>query len=149
MAGSVNKVILVGNLGADPELRHTQNGDAVVNVGLATNEKWKGKDGKQNERVEWHRLTVFGKTAEIVAEYLHKGSKVYVEGQLRTREWKDKEGVQRYSTEVVVTPFGSQLVMLDPKEHREPENDKPLDHNDEQDGGRGLDDEIPFAPEVR
>ena len=97
---SVNKVILVGNLGKDPELRYTQGGDPVVNFTVATNEKWKDKDGHPQERVEWHRIVVWGRSAENCAEYLQKGSSVYVEGRLQTREWEDKDGNKRRTTEI-------------------------------------------------
>ena len=107
--GSVNKVILVGNLGADPELRHTSSGSAVVNVSVATSEQWKDKNtGERQERTEWHRVVFFQRLAEIVEQYLHKGSKVYVEGQLRTRSW-EQDGVKRYSTEIVAR----EMQMLD------------------------------------
>ena len=98
---SVNKVILIGNLGADPETRYLPSGDAVTNIRIATTEKWKDKGGEQQEHTEWHRIAFFGKTAEIAGEYLKKGSPVYVEGRIRTRKWQDKEGQDRYSTEIV------------------------------------------------
>ena len=98
---SVNKVILIGNLGADPETRYLPSGDAVTNIRIATSEKWKDKSGEQQEHTEWHRIAFFGKTAEIAGEYLKKGSPVYVEGRIRTRKWQDKEGQERYSTEIV------------------------------------------------
>ena len=97
---SVNKVILVGNLGRDPELRYTQNGSAVANFTVATNERWRDKDGNNQERTEWHRIVVWGKTAENCAQYLAKGRSVYVEGRLQTREWEDKEGNKRQTTEI-------------------------------------------------
>ena len=97
---SVNKVILIGNLGRDPELRYTQSGSAVANFTLATNEKWRDKDGNNQERTEWHRVVVWGRTAENCAQYLHKGSSVYVEGRLQTREWEDKDGNKRNTTEI-------------------------------------------------
>ena len=99
---SVNKVILIGNLGADPETRYLPSGDAVTNIRIATSEKWKDKSGDQQEHTEWHRIAFFGKLAEIAGEYLKKGSPVYVEGRIRTRKWQDKEsGQDRYSTEIV------------------------------------------------
>jgi single-strand DNA-binding protein len=98
---SVNKVILIGNLGADPETRYLPSGDAVTNIRIATSEKWKDKSGEQQEHTEWHRIAFFGKTAEIAGEYLKKGSPVYVEGRIRTRKWQDKEGQERFSTEIV------------------------------------------------
>jgi single-strand DNA-binding protein len=98
---SVNKVILIGNLGADPETRYLPSGDAVTNIRIATTENFKDKQGQKQEHTEWHRVSFFGKTAEIAAEYLKKGSPVYVEGRIRTRKWQDKEGQDRYSTEIV------------------------------------------------
>ena len=98
---SVNKVILIGNLGADPETRYLPSGDAVANIRIATSEKWKDKSGEQQEHTEWHRIAFFGKLAEIAGEYLKKGSQVYVEGRLQTRKWQDKEGQDKYSTEIV------------------------------------------------
>ena len=98
---SVNKVILVGNLGRDPETRYLPSGDAVANISIATSEKWKDKSGETQEHTEWHRVAFFGKLAEIAGEYLKKGSSVYVEGRIRTRKWQDKEGQDKYSTEIV------------------------------------------------
>src|SRR3954449_7872962 len=98
---SVNKVILIGNLGADPETRYLPSGDAVTNIRIATTENWKDKGGEKQEHTEWHRIAFFGKTAEIAGEYLKKGSPVYVEGRIRTRKWQDKDGQERYSTEIV------------------------------------------------
>ena len=107
MAGSgVNKVILIGNLGKDPEVRYTPGGQAVANFTIATNENWTGKDGQKQERTEWHRIVVWGKTAEICGEYLSKGRQVYIEGRLQTREWTNKEGQKQYTTEVVANPVG-------------------------------------------
>jgi len=102
MARGVNKVILVGNLGADPETRYMPSGSAVTNIRIATSESWKDKtSGEQQERTEWHSIAFFGRLAEIAAEYLRKGSQVYVEGRLRTRKWQDKQGADRWSTEVI------------------------------------------------
>ncbi|MEJ2093882.1 MAG: single-stranded DNA-binding protein [Gammaproteobacteria bacterium] len=102
MARGVNKVILIGNLGNDPDIRYTQGGAAVANISLATAESWRDKDsGEQQERTEWHRIVFFGRLAEIVGEYLKKGSQIYVEGRLQTRKWQDKEGKDRYTTEIV------------------------------------------------
>src|ERR687890_1446146 len=98
---SVNKVILVGNLGRDPETRYMPDGGAITNVSIATTENWKDKNGEKQEKTEWHRVAFFGKLAEIAGEYLRKGSPVYVEGRIRTRKWQDKEGQERYSTEIV------------------------------------------------
>lgn len=99
---SVNKVILVARLGKDPELRYTPSGAAVVNVTAATSRKWKGKDGTPNEETEWHRLTAYDRIAEIIGEYLKKGSLAYFEGRLKTRKWQDKDGADKYTTEIVV-----------------------------------------------
>jgi single-strand DNA-binding protein len=101
MAGGVNKVILLGNLGADPEVRFTPGGQAVANFRVATNESWTDKQGQKQERTEWHRIVVWGKLAELCGEYLKKGRQAYVEGRLQTREWNDKEGKKNYTTEVV------------------------------------------------
>src|SRR3982751_260257 len=98
---SVNKVILIGNLGADPETRYLPSGDAVTNIRIATTDTWKDKSGEKQEHTEWHRVSFFGKLAEIAGEYLKKGSPVYVEGRIRTRKWQDKEGQDRYTTEIV------------------------------------------------
>ena len=98
---SVNKVILIGNLGRDPELRYTQGGQAVANFTLATNERFSSKDGEKQERTEWHRIVAWGRTGELCAQYLSKGRSVYLEGRLQTREWEDKEGQKRRTTEVV------------------------------------------------
>jgi len=115
MAGSVNKVILIGNLGRDPEVRSTQSGGKVVNLNLATSENWKDKNtGDRQERTEWHRVVIFNeRLGEVAERYLKKGSKVYVEGQLQTRKWTDKEGQERYTTEVVVGRFKGELTLLD------------------------------------
>src|SRR4249920_15773 len=107
MAGSVNKVILVGNIGEDPEVRHTQDGRPIVNLRLATSESWRDKaTGERKERTEWHRVVIFNENlAKIAEQYLKKGSKVYLEGQLQTRKWTDQQGVEKYSTEVVLQGF--------------------------------------------
>ncbi len=98
---SVNRVILIGNLGADPEVRYMPSGDAITNIRLATTDTWKDKNGEKQERTEWHRVSFFSKLAEIAGEYLKKGSQVYIEGRLQTRKWQDKDGQDRYTTEVV------------------------------------------------
>ena len=98
---SVNKAIVLGNLGADPDLRHISNGTAVVNFRLATNERWNDKNGETQERTEWHRVIAWGKLAEICGQYLKKGASVYIEGKLQTRQWEDQDGVKRYTTEIV------------------------------------------------
>ena len=115
MAGSVNKVILIGNLGADPEVRTFQNGGKVCNLRIATSENWKDRNtGERRERTEWHSVAIFSEPLARVAEqYLRKGSKVYIEGQLETRKWQDQSGQDRYSTEVVLRPYRSELTMLD------------------------------------
>lgn len=115
MAGSVNKVILIGNLGADPETRSFQNGGKVCNLRIATSERWRDKNtGENQERTQWHQVAIFSEPLVRVAEqYLRKGSKVYIEGQLETRKWQDQSGADRYSTEVVLRPYRSELTMLD------------------------------------
>jgi len=115
MAGSVNKVIIIGNLGRDPETRTFQNGGKVCNLRIATSEQWKDKNtGERREKTEWHSVAIFSEPLARVAEqYLRKGSKVYIEGQLETRKWQDQSGQDRYSTEVVLRPYRSELTMLD------------------------------------
>ena len=115
MAGSVNKVILVGNLGADPEVRTTQDGRPIVNLRIATSENWRDRNsGERRERTEWHRVVIFSEgLAKVAEQYLRKGSKVYLEGQLQTRKWQDQSGQDRYSTEIVLQGFNSTLTMLD------------------------------------
>jgi single-strand DNA-binding protein len=115
MAGSVNKVILIGNLGADPEIRRLPDGRPVANLRIATSESWRDKaSGERKEKTEWHRVVIFNEgLCRIVEQYVKKGSKVYLEGQLQTRKYTDKDGVEKYSTEVVLQGFNSQLTMLD------------------------------------
>jgi single-strand DNA-binding protein len=115
MSGSVNKVILIGNLGADPEVRRTNDGRPIVNLRIATSETWRDKSsGERKERTEWHRVVIFSEPlAKVAEQYLKKGAKVYLEGQLQTRKWEDQNGQERYSTEVVLQGFNSQLTMLD------------------------------------
>jgi single-strand DNA-binding protein len=115
MAGSVNKVILIGNLGADPEIRRTQDGRPIANLRVATSESWRDKNtGERKEKTEWHRVVIFNEgLCKIAEQYLKKGSKVYLEGALQTRKWQDKDGQDKYSTEVVLQGFNSQLTMLD------------------------------------
>lgn len=117
MAGSVNKVIIVGNLGQDPEVRNFQNGGKIANLRIATSESWKDKtSGERKERTEWHTVAIYSEPLVSVAEqYLRKGSKVYIEGQLETRKWQDQQGNDRYSTEIALRPFRSELHMLDVK----------------------------------
>lgn len=115
MAGSVNKVILVGNLGKDPEVRHTQDGKPIVNLSVATSENWRDKtSGERREKTEWHRVVIFSEgLARVAEQYLRKGAKIYIEGQLQTRKWQDKDGQDRYSTEVVLQGPGATMTMLD------------------------------------
>ncbi len=115
MAGSVNKVILIGNLGNDPDVRQTSSGKPVVNLSIATSESWKDRNtGERQTRTEWHRVVIFSEgLARIAEQYLKKGSKVYIEGQLQTRKWQDKEGNDKYTTEIVLQGFNSTLTMLD------------------------------------
>ena len=115
MAGSVNKVILVGNLGADPEIRRTQDGRPIANLRIATSESWRDKNtGERKEKTEWHRVVVFNEgLCKVIEQYVKKGSKVYIEGALQTRKWTDQSGQERYSTEVVLQGFNSTLTMLD------------------------------------
>lgn len=119
MAKGINKVILIGNLGFDPEVRQLNSGSTAASFNLATGEKWKDKNGEEQERTEWHRVVLFGRLGEIAAEYLHKGSKAYIEGSLRTRKWQDKEGVEHYTTEII----GKELQLLDgkPQEGNKPQ----------------------------
>ena len=115
MAGSINKVILVGNLGADPRVSNTQSGTKIVNFNLATSDRWRDKaTGEMNEKTEWHRVVIFNpQLAETAELYLHKGSKVYIEGQLQTRRWEDNSGQEKFTTEVVLQNFSGTLVLLD------------------------------------
>ena len=115
MAGSVNKVILVGNLGKDPEVRNTQDGSKIVNLTLATSETWNDRaSGEKKEKTEWHRVVIFNdRTADVAERFLKKGAKIYVEGSLQTRKWTDQQGQERYTTEVVIGRFNGQLTMLD------------------------------------
>jgi single-strand DNA-binding protein len=166
MAGSVNKVILVGNLGRDPEIRSTQDGTRVANLSVATSESWRDKaSGERKERTEWHRVVIFNdKLVEIVEKYLKKGAKVYLEGALQTRKWTDNSGQERYSTEVVLQRYRGELTMLDGRSGGGDSGgyaDEPAQEFATAGGGRGagmggggrserrpaaqeLDDEIPF-----
>jgi single-strand DNA-binding protein len=159
MAGSVNKVILVGNLGKDPEVRNTQAGQKIVNFTMATSDTWNDKmSGERKERTEWHRVVIFNENlAKIAEQYLKKGSKVYLEGQLQTRKWQDQSGQDRYSTEVVLQQFRGELTLLDSRQgagggDREPAGASAGDfgRSGPLGGGGGrsfdkeLDDEIPF-----
>jgi len=154
MAGSVNKVILVGNLGRDPEVRSTQDGTKVANLSLATSESWRDKNsGERRERTEWHRVAIFNERLVDVAEkYLKKGSKIYIEGQLQTRKWTDQSGQERYTTEVVLSRFRGELTMLDGRGAGAGGEagdggglSEPTGQGGRSGGGGGeLDDEIPF-----
>ncbi len=143
---SVNKVILVGNLGRDPEVRTFQNGGKVCNLRVATSETWKDKEsGERKERSEWHSVAIFSEPLARTAEqYLRKGSKVYLEGQLENRKWQDQSGADRYSTEVVLRPYGSKLVMLDGKPPSDDIPRQPPQGGGYGGGSGGIDDEIPF-----
>lgn len=161
MAGSINKVILIGNLGADPEIRHTQDGRPVANLRVATSESWRDKSsGERRERTEWHRVVIFNEgLCRIAEQYLRKGSKVYLEGQLQTRKW-EKDGVDHYSTEVVLQGFNSTLTMLDGRSQGEGGDDfassstsssngdfgnaGPMEQSKAKSFDKELDDEIPF-----
>lgn len=127
MAGSVNKVILIGNVGKDPEVRTMQNGSKVANISLATSDSWKDKSsGEKKEKTEWHRVVIFGNLADIAERFVKKGSKIYVCGQLQNRKWTDKDGADKYSTEVVLQGFNSELTLLDGKAAGE---DRPVADN--------------------
>lgn len=144
MAGSLNLCQFIGNLGRDPEIRHTSNGDKIANLSLAVSERWKDSGGQQKEKTEWVRIVVFNKNvADVCERFLSKGSKIYVSGQLQTRKWTDNNGQDRYSTEVVLGRFKGELTMLDGRQDSQQSNDwsSPSEsqqhHND-------LDDDIPF-----
>ena len=131
MARGINKVILIGNVGGKPDLRYLPNGNAVTNLTLATSDSWKDKQsGQMQERTEWHRVSLFGKVAEVAGQYLRKGSKVYIEGRLQTREW-EKDGVKRYTTEVVVD-MGGTMQMLDSREDSGAQNANRASQNSQQ-----------------
>ena len=152
MSGSVNKVILIGHLGADPEARSMSNGDPVVNLRLATSERWKDKEsGEKREKTEWHRIVIFDpQLCKVAEQYLRKGSLVYLEGQLQTRKWTDQQGNDKYSTEVVLKRFNSALQMLDSREGGERGNEREYQPSQQeiQQEVRGLkrdlDEDIPF-----
>ena len=146
MAGSVNKVILVGNLGKDPEVRRMTSGDPVVNLSVATSESWRDKaSGERKEKTEWHRVVIFNKNlAEVAEKYLRKGSKVYVEGQLQTRKWTDKDGAEKYSTEVVLQNFRGELTMLDGRNGGEGGGSRGAGEAPASFQRDEMDDEIPF-----
>ena len=157
MAGSVNKVILIGNLGADPEIRRTQDGRPIANLRIATSESWRDKNtGERREKTEWHRVVVFNEgLCKVIEQYVKKGSKVYIEGALQTRKWTDQSGVEKYSTEIVLQGFNSTLTMLDGRSGGGSGGGSGGDYGGDFGGGSGggssrgsfsqdLDDEIPF-----
>ncbi len=156
MAGSVNKVILVGNLGRDPEIRSTQDGREIANLAIATSDSWKDKNtGERKEKTEWHRVVIFNDgLVNVVKNYLKKGAKVYIEGQLQTRKWTDKDGQEKYSTEVVLQGFSSVLTMLDGANKGGSENagagnynqsySQPASTQGQKAPSELMDDEIPF-----
>ena len=147
MAGSVNKVILVGNLGADPEARSLGSGGEVVNLRLATTESWNDRDGQRQERTEWHRVVIFNENlGKVAKQYARKGSKLYIEGQLQTRKWQDQSGQDKYSTEVVLQGFNSNLTMLDGRGDNAGGGDAARTPAPAQGGGFSddLDDDVPF-----
>lgn len=150
MAGSVNKVILVGNLGRDPEVRHTQDGTPIVNFTLATSDQWRDRaSGERRERTEWHRIVIFNeRLGEVAQKYLRKGSKIYLEGQLQTRKWTDQQGQERTTTEVVLQRFRGELTMLDSRGGGaggvEDESAAGYAAGPTGGGDSDLDDEIPF-----
>jgi single-strand DNA-binding protein len=151
MAGSVNKVILVGNLGKDPEVRNTQSGDKIVSFNLATSETWTDKaSGERKERTEWHRIVVFNtQIADVAERYLKKGAKVYVEGALQTRKWSDQQGVERFATEVVLARFKGEMTMLSSGNgSRQGANESGTGGGYLPRGAGGIDDDIPFAPQI-
>lgn len=155
MAGSLNKVMLIGNLGADPEVRNLPNGGKVVNMTIATSETWRDKNtGEKKEKTEWHRIVVFNEgLVKVIEQYLHKGDKVYLEGQLQTRKWTDQAGVEKYSTEVVLANFGGTMTMLQTKgdgdggqrssSQQSKQNNPPRQSSQPAFDG-GMDDDIPF-----
>jgi len=158
MSQSVNKVIILGNLARDPETRSFANGNKVVNLRIATSERWRDKQsGERKERTEWHSVAIFSEPlANIAEQYLRKGSKVYVEGQLETRKWQDQSGQDRYTTEIVLRPFRSALTLLDGPRGQEAAAQQPQDRSSGGrdpgsygSGGHAIDDEIPFSPEWR
>ena len=146
----INKVILVGNIGAKPEVKYSSNGSAIANLSVATSETWNDKNsGEKQEKTEWHRVSLYGKLAEIAGQYLDKGSKVYVEGKLQTRKWQDQSGQDRYTTEIVVSGYGGTLQMLDRREgmaaggQSAPSNNMSNDTVEVADNS-GFEDDIPF-----
>ena len=144
----INKVILVGHLGQDPEVRYMPNGNAVANFSVATSESWKDKQtGETRDRTEWHRVVVFGKLAEIAGEYIKKGTQVYLEGQLQTRKWQDQSGQDRYTTEVVINPIGGTLQMLGSRENSADERGHNIQNNLSRQQNKNVPAPQPKAPE--
>jgi single-strand DNA-binding protein len=142
MAGSVNRVMLIGNLGRDPEIHSTKAGGKIANLTIATSESWKDKSGERQSRTEWHRVVIFNEALVKIAEnYLKKGSKVYVEGQLETRKWTDQAGVEKYTTEIVLRPYRGEITMLDGRGDGQAEQKAVAGSAS---GDNDLDDEIPF-----
>ena len=148
MAGSVNKVIIIGNLGRDPEARTFQSGGKVVNLRIATSESWKDKQtGERKERTEWHSVAIFDEgIGKIAEQYLRKGSTVYIEGQLETRKWQDQSGADKYTTEIALRPFRSTLTMIGGKPDGERDDREPQRGGAPAGGRSDMDQEIPFAP---
>lgn len=146
MAGSVNKVILVGNLGRDPEVRTTNSGGKIVNLNIATSETWKDRQsGERQERTEWHRVVIFNESlAEIAEKYLRKGSKIYLEGALQTRKWTDSDGAEKYSTEIVLQRYRGELTMLEGRSEGGGEQREERQEQTRRSAPADLDDEIPF-----
>ena len=153
MAGSINKVTLIGNLGGDPDVRSTQDGRSIVSFSVATSETWKDKNsGEKREKTEWHRVVIFNEgLGKIAQQYLNKGSKVYLEGQLQTRKWEDKSGQEKYTTEVVIQNYSGNLTLLDSRNDNSSQNsqisDNKNDFNDTSskiEENNEFDDEIPF-----
>ncbi len=145
MSGSVNKVILIGNLGRDPEVRTMQNGNKLCNLSVATSDSWKDKQtGERRERTEWHRVVIFDdRLVDVAEKYLTKGAKVYLEGELQTRKWTDQSGVEKYTTEIILQRFRGRLEMLGDKPEREA-RDPQAPTGAEQTAADDMDDEIPF-----
>ena len=141
MSGSVNKATILGNVGSDPEIRSMQNGDWVSSFSLATSETWKDKSGERQEKTQWHKVVVFNQNiVGVVEKYVKKGSKLYVEGQIETRKWTDKEGKDNYTTEIVIKPFKGELTLLDSKSS----GDKPVMDQSDVSRDEEFKDEIPF-----
>ena len=141
MARGVNKAIILGNLGQDPEVRYSQGGKALCNLSIATSEKWKDKDsGEDQERTEWHRIVAFGRLAEVMGEHLHKGSQVYIEGKIQTRKWQDRDGNDRYTTEIVA----NDMQMLGSRQGGNPQSGGAQQNRQEEQPQEEFDDDIPF-----